>query len=221
MSFPMSNGAMSPFNMPMNMMSFPPQMLAMLAQQAAGASSPIASQPPPMVPQMQENFNTALMDIMKMYGAIPGGMPMNPWSTLPGTQVPHPFMQSTGGSSGSGTAVRDGSSAASGSRRDTESPSLLAPRPPPRSPPILSTSIKRKRKLDPGYDSSGESEVVSDEDDQDEPFGRMNVWQLEGETVRPFHYTNCDHALVDAPCYNIRSFLYCICACITLFTPLF
>lgn len=172
MPFPMSNGAMSPFNMPMNMMSFPPQMLAMLAQQATGASSPITSQPPPMMSHMQDNFNTALMDIMKMYGAVPGGMSISPWSTLPGSippQYSQPFLQSTGGSSGSGNTGRDGSSAASGSRRDTESPNLLVPFPPPRSPPTLTASTKRKRKIELGYDSSGESEVVSDESEGGEP----------------------------------------------------
>lgn len=181
MPFAMPNGAVPPFNMGMNMMQFPPQMLAMFAQQQqAGASSPIATQsPPPMVPQMQENFATALMDIMKMYGAIPGGMPMGQWPMFPGTIPPHMqqqqqgLAQSTSGSSGSGTAVREGSYAASGSRGATESPRLSLPVPAPHSPSPLQPSIKRKRESDgvehDGTDELPVSEDVEEEEDDDEP----------------------------------------------------
>ncbi|KAF9455082.1 hypothetical protein P691DRAFT_716285 [Macrolepiota fuliginosa MF-IS2] len=169
MPFTMPNGAMAPFNMGMNMMSFPPQMLAMFAQQQAAASSPIPAQPPTMMPQMSENFTTALMDIM--YRGMPGGMPMSQWpmmGMMP-PQMQQQLAQSTAGSSGSGTAVRDGSSAPSGSRRDTESPSLSLSAPAPHSPSVLQASIKRKRKSDAlEYDSIDELPGTEEDDDGDD-----------------------------------------------------
>ncbi|KAF5356201.1 hypothetical protein D9756_004111 [Leucocoprinus leucothites] len=165
MPFGMSSNMMPGFNMPM--MPFPPQMLAMFAQQQAAAQSPVSPQPP-MVPQIQENFTTALMDIMKMYGAMPGGMSTGQWPMFPGmmAQMQQQMPQSAG-SSGSATVVREDSSGASTSRRATESPSLSLPLG-PNSPSVLEPSIKRKRKSDVAEnDSMDESPEVNSDSDED------------------------------------------------------
>ncbi|KAJ3573679.1 hypothetical protein NP233_g2283 [Leucocoprinus birnbaumii] len=169
MPFGAPNNMMAGFNMPM---MFPQQMLAMFAQQQQAAQSPMSTQPPAVMPQIQENFATALMDIMKMYGAMPGTMPMGQWPMLPGmmSQMQQQMPQ-TAGSSGSATMVHEDSSGAS--RRDTESPNLSLPSLGPNSPSVLQPSIKRKRKSDAmdndSMQDSPESESDDDEEDEDEP----------------------------------------------------
>lgn len=98
---------------------------------------------------------------------------MGQWPMFPGMmpqQIPQIPPLSAGGSSGSGTVVREGSSVASASRRDTESPRLSAPLPGRHSPSVLHSSIKRKRKSDVvEYDSAEEKTDTEDDEDGDEP----------------------------------------------------
>jgi hypothetical protein len=163
MPFGTPNGAMSSFNMAMNTMPFPNNMLSIFAQQQQqpAVSSPMIPQASPMMPNMPENFATALMDIMRMYGAAPGGMSTGQWPTFSGavpqqnSQIPP---QPTAGSFTSGTIVREGSSGTSLGRRNTESLDLpvISYRPP--------SSSKRKRKSNSSLcnstdDDDGEDEI--------------------------------------------------------------
>ncbi|KXN83869.1 hypothetical protein AN958_00949 [Leucoagaricus sp. SymC.cos] len=150
MPFGMPNNLMPGFNMPLNMMSFSPQMLAMFAQQQqqASSTSAMATQPSSMVPQMQENFMTALLDIMKMYGQMPGGMSSTgQWPMLPNMmtqtqiQMPQP-----GANSGNGNGMLEDLSAVSTKTTESPNPTTL---PASYSPtPVLEPSIKRKRDSD-------------------------------------------------------------------------
>lgn len=160
-----------PFGMPgFNMMSFPPQMLTMFAQQPATTQSPMPTQPSSMMPQVQENFTTALMDIMKMYGTLPGGGPGamsgGQWPMFPNMMAQQ--MSQSAGSSGSASMVLEDSGASS-SRRVTESPSLLSPQG-PNSHSVLLPPVKRKRKFDAVEDGFG-NEVLETEDSGHEEDG--------------------------------------------------
>jgi hypothetical protein len=167
--FGMSNGVAPGFNMPLNMMPFGPQMLAMFAQQQQQtATSSIGTQPSTIMPQIQENFTTALMDIMKMYGTMPGGTPMGGWPMFPNMnlETQQQMPPSAGGSSGSGTDVRENSSTKSFGRKITALPSLSPPVPERLSPAVLSPSIKRKRKSGAVDNSSKEDSSGSDDDNE-------------------------------------------------------
>ena len=161
-----------PFSMPgINMMSFPPQLLTMFAQQPATAQPSMSAQPTCMMPHMQENFTTALMDIMRMYGTLPGGAPgtmsLSQQPMLP-SMVVRQASQSAG-SSGSASVVFEDPLRASSNIRDTGSPSPL-PLQELSYPSVPRPSVKRKRKSD-AVEDNFEHEVRETEDSNHEEDG--------------------------------------------------
>lgn len=158
-----------PLSMPgISMMSFPPQMLSMFAQQSAIAQSTMSAQPSSMMPQVQENFTTALMDIMRMYGTLPGGglgtMSLGQRPMLPGMMGRQ--MSQSAVSSGSASVVLEDSPRASSNIRDSGSPNLLSSQE-LNSLSALHPSVKRKRNFNAVEDSFGH-EVRETEDDNHE-----------------------------------------------------
>lgn len=171
-----------PFSMPgINMMPFPPQMLTMFAQQPTTAQSPMSAQPSSMMPQVQENFTTALMDIMRMYSTLPGGGPgtmsLSQRPMLPSTMARQ--MSQSAGSSGSASVILEDPPRASSNIRDTGSPSPL----PMQELNSLRPSVKRKRKSDAVEDSFGH-EVRETEDSNHEEDDNSSLAALHKKNKR-------------------------------------
>jgi len=168
-----------PFSMPgINIMSFPPQLLNMFAQQPTTAQSSMSAQPTCVMPHMQENFTTALMDIMRMYGTLPGGAPgtmsLNQRPMLP-SMMARQTSQSAG-SSGSASVVFEDPLRASSNIRDTGSPSPL-PLQELSYPSAPQPSVKRKRKSD-AVEDDFKHEVRETEDSNHEEDGNPSLAAL-------------------------------------------
>lgn len=174
-----------PFSMPgINMMSFPPQLLTMFAQQPATAPSSMSAQPTSVTPHVQENFTTALMDIMRMYGTLPGGAPgtmsLSQRPMLP-SMMERQISQSAG-SSGSASVVFEDPPRANDNIRDTGSPSPL-PLQELNSPSAPRPSVKRKRKSD-AVENSFKHEVRETEDNNHEEDGNPSLAALPKKNKR-------------------------------------